>query len=195
MKNLKLMLFSLTVVLFVSCDNDSDPSNNVCDSTYVTNAITAAFSAANNYDDVETMDLDTHEYSMRINANGEICSIGYQNPAVFAGSYTMEVINETQNLSYTGTHSFSQANLDYQTITTPVPVNSGDIIRVRRTIIQATVNVSETIGRILRKSDFSPVPFPVVQGNVEFLNSNFVGNGGPVADFGMPYIPVGFKVN
>ncbi len=198
MKNLKLILLSLTAVLFTNCDNDTDPTNNACDSTYVTNSITAAFSTANNYNDLETMDLEMHEYKMKINANGEICSIGYQNPTVFAGSYTMEVINETSNVSYTGIHSFSQANLDYQNISTPVPVASGDIISVRRTIIQSSPNVSETIGRLLRKSDYTNVPFPITQGNVEFLSSNFVSsnnNGGPVPNFGMPYIAVGFKVN
>lgn len=195
MKNLKLIILSVTVVFFTNCDNDTDPTNNVCDSTYVANGITAAFSAANNYDELVTMDLDTHEYSMRINANGEICSIGYQNPPVFAGSYTMEVINETQNVSYTGIHSFSQNILDYQNIPNPVPVNSGDIIRVRRTIIQSIQNSGETVGKLLRKSDSSPVPFPITQGTVDFLSSNFSGHGGPVPNFAMPYIAVGFKVN
>ena len=100
MKNLKTSFLSLITLLFVSCDNDNDPSNNVCDTNYVSTPITNAFSAANGYDDLpEFMDLETHEYDIKINASGEICSIGYQNPSTYTGGYTMEVINTTTSTS------------------------------------------------------------------------------------------------
>ncbi|AMC10314.1 hypothetical protein Lupro_03165 [Lutibacter profundi] len=79
------------------------------------------------------MDLKTHQYQIKINANGEICSVGYQNPSTWSGNYIIEIINETTNASYSGTHSFSKAQLDYQSIT-PAAVSSGDIIKVMRTI-------------------------------------------------------------
>src|SRR5690554_50430 len=184
-----LSLFALS-----SCDNDDDLTNNVCDDAYVNIAITDAFSTANGYDDhPESMDLETHEYRMVINADGEICSVGYQNPSTWTGDYLIEVINETSQASYSGTHSFSQAHLDYQSIT-PVTVSSGDIIKVMRTILNST-SLNETVGRIFRKSDYSDVPYPITVGNIEFLSSNFYGNGGPVLNIGQPYIPIGFKVN
>ena len=196
MKNLKTIFLSLITLLFVSCDNDNDPSNNVCDTNYVSTPITNAFSAANGYDDLpEFMDLETHEYDIKIYASGEICSIGYQNPSTYTGGYTMEIINTTTSASYSGIHTFSQANLDYQSIPTPVLVNSGDIIKVKRTILPGWTMLNETIGRVLRKSDFSNVPYPIVQGNVEFLNSNFYGSGGPIPDIAQPYIAIGFKIN
>lgn len=195
-KKLKKFAFLLTFSLFVisSCDNDNDPTNNVCDDSYVNTAITNAFSLANGYDDLpEFMDLKTHQYRIKINADGEICSVGYQNPSTWTGNYIIEIINETSNASYSGTHSFSQAQLDYQSVT-PVAVSSGDIIKVMRTISNNT-SLNETVGRILRKSNFTNVPYPIIQGNVEFLSSDFYGSGGPVPNFGQPYIPLGFKVN
>lgn len=195
-KKLKKFAFLLTFSLFVisSCDNDNDPTNNVCDDSYVNTAITNAFSLANGYDDLpEFMDLKTHQYRIKINADGEICSVGYQNPSTWTGNYIIEIINETSNASYSGTHSFSQAQLDYQSVT-PVAVSSGDIIKVMRTISNNT-SLNETVGRILRKSNFTNVPYPIIQGNVEFLSSDFYGSGGPVPNLGQPYIPLGFKVN
>ncbi|MBP0904695.1 hypothetical protein ACFSKN_10575 [Mariniflexile gromovii] len=194
MKTFKSLLFSFFVVLISSCDNDNDPANNVCDTAYVSSAITTAYSTANGCDDIETMDLETHEYSIKINAAGEICSIGYQNPSTYTGGYTMEVTNTTTGTSYSGVHTFSQAGLDYQTIGTPVQVNSGDIITVKRTILPGYTMLNQTIGRVLRKSNYTDVPYPITQGNVEFLSSNFYGTGGPVPNFAQPYIALGFQV-
>jgi hypothetical protein len=83
--------------------------------------------------------------------------------------------------------------LDYESIT-PVSVNSGDIIKVMRTITGNT-NINETVGRVLRKSNNTNVPYPITQRNVEFLNSDFYGSGGPVPNFAQPYIALGFKVD
>ena len=106
---MKKTILLLCLVAIFSCDNDNDPTNNVCENTYVTTAITNAFSAANSYDDLpEFMDLETHQYKLKINADGEICSVGYQNPSTWIGNYTIEIVNETTNVMYSGTHTFSQ---------------------------------------------------------------------------------------
>ncbi|WP_299312406.1 hypothetical protein [uncultured Aquimarina sp.] len=196
-KGILIKLFTLFsfLLLTVSCDTDNDPTNNICEDYYVNNFITTAFSTANNYDDLpEFMDLETHEYVIKINAGGEICSVGYQNPSTYNGAYTIEVINTTSLISYLGTHTFSQGQLDYQPIT-PLIVSSGDIITVKRTITQGYQNLDATLGRVLRPSNFSPVPFPITQGTVEFLSSNFYGAGGPVNNIAMPYIGLGFKAD
>ena len=195
MKTFKTLLFSLFAILIISCDNDNDPTNNVCDTTYVSTAITNAYSVMNGYDDLpEYMDLETHEYTVKINATGEICSIGYQNPSTYTGGYTMEIINVNTSTSYSGVHTFSQTGLDYQSITTPVLVNSGDIVTVKRTILPGYTMLNQTIGRVLRKSNYSDVPYPITEGNLEFLSSNFYGTGGPLLDFAQPYIAFGFQV-
>lgn len=187
-------LLILGILLITSCDPDNDPSNNFCDTDYVSTPITNIFSVANGYDDLaEYMDLETHEYRIKIYADGEICSVGYQNPSNFTGSYHFKIINETTNQQTAVNHSFSQANLEYKYISTLV-VNAGDIIKVSRTIFGHT-SLNQTVGRILRPADFSAVPYPIAIGNVEFLSSNFYGAGGPVPNLGQPYIPLGFIVN
>lgn len=189
------ILFIIGLFTIISCSNNNNPANNVCDESYVNSAITNIFSAANGYDDLpEFMDLKTHQYRLKINADGEICSVGYQNPSTWTGDYIIEIINETTNQSYSGTHSFSQAQLDFQSINPPVTVNSGDIIKVMRTIVNNT-SLDQTVGRVLRKSDYSNVPYPLTDGNVEFLSSNFYGSGGPVPNFAQPYIALGFRTN
>ncbi|WGD34004.1 hypothetical protein [Olleya sp. YS] len=195
MKTIKITLMALLCFTCFNCDNDDDSTNNVCDNNYVNAAITNAFNTANGYNaPAEFMDLETHEYEIQINASGEICSIGYQNPSTYAGGYDMEIINNTSGGSYLGTHTFSQSGLDYQNIT-PVVVNTGDFITVKRTILPGYTMLNETVGRIIRKDDFTDVPYPITQGNVVFQGSVFYGAGGPVANIGQPYIALGFKVN
>ncbi|TYB79879.1 hypothetical protein ES674_01405 [Bizionia myxarmorum] len=188
---------AIGLLALTSCSSNDDEIilvNNICDVSYVSTPITDLFSTANGYDDLpEYMDLETHQYRMKINANGEICSVGYQNPSTWTGSYLIVIKNETTSLQTSAIRSFSQAQLEYKSIT-PLVVNSGDIVSVERTIFGYT-SISETVGRILRKSDYTDVPYPIVQGNVEFLSSNFYGAGGPVPNIGQPYIPVGFRLN
>ena len=194
MKTIKTLIFCFAAASLLGCDNDNDPTNNVCDTTYVSTLITNAFATANGYNDLETMDLEIHEYTMQINEDGEICSVGYQNPSTYTGGYTMTITNITTNTSYSGVHTFSQTALDYQSIT-PVIVNNGDIINVKRTILPGYTMLNQTVGRLLRKSNGSNVPYPITQGTAVFLSSNFYGTGGPAPDFAQPYIALGFKVN
>ncbi|PHR68729.1 MAG: hypothetical protein COA67_12545 [Lutibacter sp.] len=193
----KLSILLMLTITFTSCDNDNDPTNNVCENTYVTDAIVNAFSTANGYDVISTMDLETHEYVIQINADGEICTIGYQNATGYSGSYTMEVRNHNNpSVDYSGVHTFQQANLDYQPIT-PVPVTSGDIILVSRTISPGYANFNDVLGKVIRKTGGGNVPYGagITQGNVKFISSDFYGAGGPVPDIAQPVIGLGFKVN
>jgi hypothetical protein len=195
MKTLKLFAFLAIFIALFSCDNDNDPTNNVCDENYISDLITTAYSITNGYDDLpEWMDLETHEYNIQINANGEICSIGYQNPSTYTGGYTMEIINITTGNSYSGVHTFLQSALDYQSIT-PIAVSNGDEIKVKRTILPGWTYLNETIGHVLRKTGGGNIPYPITEGNVTFLSSNFYGTGGPIPNFLQPYIALGFKVN
>ena len=195
MKIFKLFILITIILSLINCDNDNDPTNNVCDENYVSNLITTAYSVVNGYDDLpEWMDLETHQYTIQINADGEVCSIGYQNPSTYTGSYTMEVINLTSGNSYSGVHTFSQSALDYQSIT-PIIVSSGDEIKVKRTILPGWTNLSETIGHVLRKTGGGNIPYPITEGNVTFISSDFYGAGGPVPNIAQPYIAIGFKVN
>lgn len=197
MKIIKISLFLFLSLFFFSCDNDDDTTNNVCENNYLTEAIITAFATTNGYTVLpEFMDLETHEFIIQINASGEICTIGYQNPSTYTGTYTMEVRNHNNpTVNYLGVHSFSQTGMDYQNIT-PVAVSSGDFIMVRRTITAGYTNLNETIGRTIRKTGGGDIPYPITQGNVTFISSNFYDGAGPgsLDDFLQPVIGLGFKV-
>lgn len=194
MKTLKSIFICLVLAFFASCDNDNDPTNNVCDDSYLSVVSSTVFTSANGYTLYETMDLETHEYTMVVNAAGEICSIGYQNPTTYTGTYLMEVENTTTNQTSSGTFSFSQANMQYQSFTNPLLVNVGNTVVVRRTVSSGYTLLSETIGSIYTSSN--PNPFPIViNPNATIISSNFYGTGGPVPNFGVPLIGVGFQLN
>lgn len=194
MKTIKLYTLFFLVLLLCNCDDDNDPTNNVCDKSYVLDTMLSGFSNSSSYNLLATMDLETHEYDIKINASGEICSIGYQNAPTYLGGYLMEVINTSNpSANYSGTHIFSQSNIDYQPITS-VTVNSGDIIKVKRTILPGFTPLQDEIGNAIVKngSNFS---FPITIGNIEILGCDAYGGGGPVTDFAIPIIGLGFKVN
>ena len=193
MKTLKSFLLCLIVASFTSCDNDNNPTNNVCDDSYLSVANSTVFTTANGYTLNQTMDLETHEYTMTINAAGEICSIGYQNPTTYTGTYEMEVENITTNVTTTQIFSFSQAAIQYQSFTIPLIVNVGDTVVVRRTISNSYTLLNETIGNIYTNPN--PSSFPVaINPNATITSSNFYGAGGPVPNIGVPIIGVGFKL-
>lgn len=196
MKKFALIKLILLLLIFVSCDNDNDSSNNVCEENYVTDQMLNTFSNSNGYTfAAEWMDLETHEYTIKINADGEICSIGYQNPSTYTGGYTMEVINNTNpSANYSGTHTFSQTTLDYQNIT-PVLVSHGDEVTVKRTILPGYSNINEQVGATIRKTDGSNIPYPITAGNIIFLSSKIHGAGGPLDNYVQPVIGLGFKVH
>lgn len=181
-------------MLLTNCDSDNDPTNNVCEDDYVSDAIVTAFATTNGFNAISSIDLVTHEYNIMINADGEICSIGYKNSPTYIGDYTMQVINVTSGNSYSGLHSFSQANLDYQAITPTISVTSGDIIKVKRSIEPGYILFQDEIGDVITSSN-ATMGFPITEGNVTFLGSDFYGTGGPLTDFAIPIIGLGFKVN
>jgi hypothetical protein len=63
----KVLILLMLIVALTNCDNDNDPTNNVCENSYVSDAIVTAFSTANGYEVVSTMDLETHEYIIQNN--------------------------------------------------------------------------------------------------------------------------------
>lgn len=147
------------------------------------------------YDNYVNMDLVTHEYTFKANANKTICTLGYQgNAALYAANipYTMEIYNvTTSTMIYSGPHIFNSVATDYQTIT-PTPIVAGNIYAVRRIASNYLGNIGNTIGRVCRKNA-GPVQFPATNGAITIMSSNFYGTGGPVPNFGIPYIDIVFQ--
>lgn len=197
MKKLKTILVCLIVASFVSCDNDNDPNNNVCDETYASVAGSNVFTTANGYELEEIMDKLIHEYTMVVNASGEICSIGYQNATAYPGTYKMEVENITTNITSTEILSFSQTAIEYKPLTVPLIVNPGDTIKVRRIFTNSYTLADEIIGNLYRHPGFAPIVFPIpINANATLIGTSFSSPGGSSNnDFAIPVIGVGFKLN
>ena len=164
--------------------------------TLYTNTL-ALSSAYNNY---TTMDLVTHEYTFFISTNKTVCSIGYQgNANLFTASipYTIEIYDNTNSmLVYSGNHVFNSAFTDYVTPTAPINLTAGNSYTIKRKAVNYLGNIGNTIGRICRFSN-SPappvVPYPVNFGIMTITASNFYGTGGPVPNYGIPYIDIVFQ--
>lgn len=198
---MKKIIISLISVLYLSCGNDPDPipqpagCNNVNTDFQVLYTNTLLSNPL--FDNYTTMDLLTHEYSFTANANKTICTIGYQGNAVMYANnlpYTIEIYNVTTNTTiYTGNHLFNSTTTDYKTIT-PTNIIAGNNYVIRRIIPVGGYNgdLMNTIGRICRFNT-GTVPYPVTQGAITITASDFYGTGGPVPNYGIPYIDIVFQ--
>jgi len=194
MKTLKFYSVLLVFVTLFSCDDDNDPTNNVCEERFVYDIMNSYFTTTNGYSLIESMDFETHEYTIKILSDGEICAIGYQNPSTYSGSYTMEVENLTNPATnYSGVHTFSQATLNFNSIA-PVVVSNGDLIKVKRTVLPGWTNFSELLGPVFERTNRGAIQFPFTQSNVEFVSSDFYGAASPQSNTAQPLIALGFKI-
>ena len=151
------------------------------------------------YDDYTYMDLVTHEYTFNMLVTKDICQIGYQgNATLFTANikYTIEIYdNTTSTLVYTGVHLFNSAFTDYVTPIGPnVNLVTGHSYTIRRIASNYAGNIGNTIGRICRFNS-APLPSAAVGTGAEMqiTSSNFYGTGGPVPNFGIPYIDIIFQ--
>ncbi len=197
-KNFKL-LFLFTALTFMYSCNDDDPLPQPLPSCVTANSdFSQVYSAtlASNiaFLDQTTMDLQTHEYTFSVASNETVCSVGYQGNAVlFANNvpYTIEIYDNTNStIVYSGNHVFDSVATDYQPITA-TPLVAGNSYTIRRTVNNYLGNIGNTIGRMVRFDGSNP--FPVTQSGMTITASDFYGTGGPVPNFGLPYIDIIFQ--
>jgi len=189
MKNLfkTTLLILLSGVIFTSCKKDViDP---VVDcSTSQSRDMELFFDALHsspNYELYETMDLLTHEFTFTTTGTLQICGFGYKSQGTTL-NYTIELLDNTANVVYTGNHSFSDTQYDYASIP-PLTINAG-IYTLKRTITN-NVNFSDVIGPITRGAGNTNPTFPINLGpNITIDSANFYGLGGPVPNYGVPNI-------
>jgi hypothetical protein len=147
------------------------------------------------YSDVVTMDLQTHEYRFRPHSNKTICKVGYEgNAALFTANipYLIEILDANGNVLYSGNHRFASGQTDYQDLGTPVPVTAGLEYTIRRTVNNPAVSLDKLTGRLM-SFNLNPGTFPTVTyGIIDILGSNFYGRGGPVPNYGIPFIDIVF---
>lgn len=194
---IKTFLILLTITMF-SCNSDDDQNTtlNGCDESYVSTEMTHTFSTANGYTNLtEAKPLEVHHYAMRILEDGVICSIGYQNPTNYTGTYTIKITNNNNGFIYEDVLSFSQTELEYHTISQVLNVEAGDFISVWRTITPGYTDINQANGTIINKMDNSAFTFPITGVNVKFLSSSFEGGGSAEYDTAIPHIALGFNAD
>lgn len=143
-----------------------------------------------------TMDTHTHEFSFSVSRTGTICSIGYKaEPRPTPIVYLIQLVDENNNIVYTGNHSFSDQTREYISIP-PVTITPGHVYTLRRSI--SSYLVGSGIGTMLLKRGGISTPFlPYTNGNITLLHSKFYGGGGmngPVYDM-LPQIDFVFRPN
>lgn len=194
----KTILFFAITLTFINCNSDDDTNTpfDGCDESYVSTEMTQTFSTANGYTNL-TLEkpLEVHHYAMRILQDGVICSIGYQNPTNYTGTYTIKITNNNNGFIYEDVLSFSQTELEYHTISQVLNVEAGDYISVWRTISPGYTDINQANGTIINKIDNSAFAFPISGVNVEFLSSNFEGGGPAEYDTAIPHIALGFNAD
>ena len=192
-----LLFFGLFAT--ISCNNDDNQNQPTPSSCNTANSefsqLYAATLASNSsFTDVTTMDLLTHEYTFELNANKTVCSIGYQgNANLYAAGipYLIEIIDNSTGLAvYSGNHVFDSAQTEYVSIT-PTALTAGTSYTLKRTVINYLGYIGNTVGRLLRFN--GPSPYPVSNALMTITASDFYGTGGPVPDFGIPYIDIVFQ--
>ncbi|MBK8521429.1 MAG: hypothetical protein IPL54_11375 [Chitinophagaceae bacterium] len=126
-----------------------------CDTTnsrYMT--LYNAYAGTNFY----SFDMQVYEYTFKTNANGNICSVGYQGNSNLAGiaAYRIELIDATTNVVlYTGTYAFNSSARSYQSIPN-IAITANQPYILRRTVVNNLGNVANT------KSHFKQIPSPFV---------------------------------
>ena len=196
----KLALATTLGLTIVSCSPPPSPaavcSTSTSDFQTIFNNVLTSDPA---YDDYTSMDLVTHEYTFTMLANKSICQIGYQgNATLFASSipYTIEIYNNTTSTPvYSGNHAFNSAFTDYVVPSGPtINLINGNSYTIRRIASNYAGNIGNTIGRICRFNS-GPIPSAALGTGAEMqiTSSNFYGTGGPIPNFGIPYIDIIFQ--
>lgn len=192
----KIGFLLLIISTAFSCNNDDNQNQGGCNTanSEFTQLYAATLASNVSFTDVTTMDLLTHEYMFEVNTNETVCSIGYQgNANLYAANipYLIEIVdNGTNTVIYSGNHVFDSAQTEYVSIT-PTNLTAGTSYTLRRTVTNYLGNIGNTVGRLLRFN--GPSPYPVSNAAMTITSSDFYGTGGPVPDFGIPYIDIIFQ--
>jgi hypothetical protein len=137
------------------------------------------------------MDLQTHEYKFKTLSDRTVCKVGYQgNANLYTAnkSYTIEILDASNTVLYSGQHRFNSTSVDYQPITTTVNIKAGQVYTLKRTVTDNTVPLDQLTGRVL---DFNIASgtFPTVAlGIIEIISTNYYGRGGPIPNRSLPFI-------
>lgn len=134
-----------------------------------------------------TMDLWTHEYTFSTVENGTVCSIGYKGETAEI-EYTIQILDDQDNILYSGLHSFSDTETEYISIN-PVTLTAGTQYTIKRSI--PSYDVGMGIGTL----KMGTAILPYTDEAITIHQARFYGGGGnenPVFNM-IPYIDFGFQ--
>lgn len=185
---------TITLMLIITACNPNNP-NPACNTANTDfQQLYTSLTVNPAYQDITTMDLVTHEYSFIMNTTKTVCSIGYQSNANIASQpYLIEIVDNASNTNvYSGSIIFSSASTSYASIP-GVVLNAGTSYTIKRTVTNYMGNIGNTTGRIVKGSGANPMAFPYTASFFTITGSNFYGTGGPVPNYGIPFIDIAFQ--
>jgi hypothetical protein len=196
-KFFKWGIFALMITAIQGCPPPPPPPC-ITTGTDFQGIYSAILSSNSLYDNYTTMDLVTHEYTFTMLANKTICQIGYQgNANLYTANvpYDIEIYDNTNSVMvYSGSHLFNSTSTDYVLPTSSINLNAGTSYTIRRIASNYLGNIGNTIGRIARYNGAPAPSSTVLSGSfMQITSSNFYGSGGPVPNFGIPYIDIVFQ--
>jgi len=196
-KFFKWGIFALMITAIQGCPPPPPPPC-ITTGTDFQGIYSAILSSNSLYDNYTTMDLVTHEYTFTMLANKTICQIGYQgNANLYTANvpYDIEIYDNTNSVMvYSGSHLFNSTSTDYVLPTSSINLNAGNSYTIRRIASNYLGNIGNTIGRIARYNGAPAPSSTVLSGSfMQITSSNFYGSGGPVPNFGIPYIDIVFQ--
>jgi len=194
----KLLFILFAAALLVSCKKDvksgQPPQCDESDTPF--KALFTNLSGNAGYQDVVTMDLETHAYTFEVAAPVSLCKVGYQSlPDFNSTPYEIEISDNAGNILYFGSHVFPSTATGYVAIG-PIALQPGAAYTVKRIQTNWNGNIGNTIGRLVRFSNSQgalPIPFPITEGDLTITSSTFYVTGGPNNDFGIPFIDLVFE--
>ncbi|MBW6483916.1 MAG: hypothetical protein K0B10_12770 [Vicingaceae bacterium] len=189
MKNTLYLL--LTIIGLLGCHKKK-----ICNSTNSSfNQLYESIHTNNpSFTDNFIMDLEVHAYTFSVSDTQEVCSIGYRAaPNMNSKNYKMIIVDSLSNtILYSENHLFSSTNTSYVTPGITIKLLPGINYTINRIQLNWSPSIVNTVGRVLYSNNLS-ILFPVSNGDITIVSSNFYGNGFPLLNFGVPYIDIVFK--
>ncbi|MFT3795662.1 hypothetical protein [Flavobacterium sp.] len=121
-----------------------------------------------------------------------VCKIGYQSQPTFeAYPYLIEIVDNTAGVTvYSGNLAFSSTATEYVSIA-PVALTVGHAYTIKRKQQNYTGDVSIYIGRVIEKSNGTPLGFPYNLGILKITGSSIYE--GMSDNYTLPYIDLVFE--
>lgn len=192
-KNSIIICFLMLLLSACNKDKEDATARQQCDDSNTTfNQLYNNLANSPSNKDKITMDAETHSYTFEVLTDKTICKIGYQSvPELKYTPYLIEIYDNTSNsLVYSISSIFSSTSTSYVSIPS-VSLVVGHSYTIKRTQKNWKGNIGNTIGRLVYNTSWK-LSFPIILDDLKITGSSFYGGGGPMNDFGIPYIDIVF---